>query len=103
MKFNNAAQRVYGGVLRPVILTWQTNDTQAPWSAEARREHHDIDCLPANKLTLPPVIGDENNKSIVLKVGRADALKKKDAKGVAATSGYQWLVSQYPSIDLSDV
>jgi hypothetical protein len=38
MKFNNAAQRIFGSTVKPVVLVWRTNDKAEPWSAEARRE-----------------------------------------------------------------
>ncbi|RXW16247.1 hypothetical protein EST38_g9607 [Candolleomyces aberdarensis] len=76
MRYNNAGQRLFYGHLQPVILTWHTNNREAPWFAEARLIGH-----------------DEDNNIIVFRLGQASALKKRDAKKLAATSGYQWLVA----------
>lgn len=38
IKFNNATQRVFGGIITPVVYAWQTNDPANPWYAEARRK-----------------------------------------------------------------
>ena len=38
IKFNNASQRIFGDTVRPIVLVWETNEREKPWSAEARRE-----------------------------------------------------------------
>jgi hypothetical protein len=38
----------------------------------------------------------------VSKVGRASAPKKQRAKDLAARVAFDWLLSHYPSVDLSD-
>ena len=42
MRFNNAAQRIFGGIVKPVVEVWATNNPAEPWCAEARRGFHQM-------------------------------------------------------------
>ncbi|KAJ2931028.1 hypothetical protein H1R20_g6077, partial [Candolleomyces eurysporus] len=84
MRFNNATQRLFGDLVRAVIIVWETKDWETPWSAEAR------------------IVSNDDNKLVWI-VGQGSASQKKQAKDMAANSAYQWLVIQYPSIDLINV
>ncbi|RXW14523.1 hypothetical protein EST38_g11333 [Candolleomyces aberdarensis] len=84
MRFNNAAQRILGDTARPVIRVEETNDRENRWSAEAR------------------FVGPSGN-DLGPVVGQGSARKKQKAKDIAAMSGLEWLRSQYPWVDLSDV
>ncbi|RXW19900.1 hypothetical protein EST38_g5959 [Candolleomyces aberdarensis] len=83
MTFNNAAQKVFGSTVRPIVETWKTNNRAEPWSAEAR------------------LVGQDGIS--VVKIGPSSAPKKQRAKDLAARSGFEWLCSQYPEIDFSDL
>ncbi|KAJ2925882.1 hypothetical protein H1R20_g11220, partial [Candolleomyces eurysporus] len=81
-KFNNAAQRAYGGVITPVVYVWETNDPVKPWYAEARLL---------------------DGKKVVAKFAQASAMRRQTAKDIAARTGYLWLIAQHPNIDLVNV
>ncbi|RXW19834.1 hypothetical protein EST38_g6021 [Candolleomyces aberdarensis] len=81
MKFNNAAQRIFGSTARPVVIVQETNDREKRWSAEARVLSQSGDDL----------------------VGQGSAAKKQKAKDIAAKAGIEWLRSQYPLVNLSGV
>ncbi|RXW21408.1 hypothetical protein EST38_g4448 [Candolleomyces aberdarensis] len=84
MRFNNAAQRIFGDTARPVIRVEETNDFKNRWSAEAR------------------FVGPSGN-DLGAVVGQGSATQKQKAKDIAARSGLEWLRSQYPEVDLSGV
>ena len=94
--------------MRPVVLVCETNDRELPWYAEARREiayflFHIV--LSAHRVssTMLVISHDDNGQEVIVKVGHASASRKKTAKAEAAALGYQWLRSNYPTIDLSNV
>ncbi|RXW22637.1 hypothetical protein EST38_g3213 [Candolleomyces aberdarensis] len=84
MKLNNATQRLFGNIVRSAVVAQETNDHERPWFAEARLVGHSDD-------------------DVVYVLGWAFATKKKMAKDLAAKAGFEWLRSQHPSIDLSDL
>ncbi|KAJ2915000.1 hypothetical protein MD484_g5434, partial [Candolleomyces efflorescens] len=84
-KFNNATQRIFGNTVRPIVVVWETNDSRERWSAEAR------------------LVVNHGGMEISLGLGTASATTKKKAKDIAAEAGFDWLCSQFPSIDLSDI
>jgi hypothetical protein len=45
-KFNNATQRLFGDLVKPVVYVWETNDPDAPWYAEARSKYTLVDHVP---------------------------------------------------------
>ena len=54
-------------------------------------------------LTTATVVDTASGTEISLGVGPGSATTKKKAKDVAAKSGFEWLGSQFPSVDLSDI
>ncbi|KAJ2914990.1 hypothetical protein MD484_g5433, partial [Candolleomyces efflorescens] len=85
VKFNNAAQRIFGGTVRPIVHVWETNDARKRWSAEAR------------------LVVNHGGMEMSLALGTVSATTKKEAKELAAEAGFDWLNSQFPSVDLSNI
>ena len=49
------------------------------------------------------VVVNPSGMEMSLGLGTASATTKKKAKDIAAEAGFDWLCSQFPSIDLSDI
>ena len=60
-----------------------------------------LETLPTNRLSV--IVVRRDGHELLLAVGQASAAKKRKAKDMAAKSGFEWLRSQYPLIDLNDV
>jgi hypothetical protein len=101
LKFNNASQRIFGGTVRPIVLVWETNDAEIPWRAEARRECH---CYSASiySTKYPIAVIDNNGHNVLPAVCQASAARKREAKELAAQSGFEYLCSLYPSLHRGD-
>ncbi|KAJ2921973.1 hypothetical protein H1R20_g15123, partial [Candolleomyces eurysporus] len=74
-KFNNSVQRIFGGIVRPVLLCWETNDPINGWYAEARL-----------------VKVDHTN----VRFTQARAATRMKAREMAARSGYEEICAQFP-------
>jgi hypothetical protein len=95
LKFNNASQRIFGDTVRPTVLVWETNDTEKPWSAEARREcRWNSSSMPLTHY--PIAVIDNNGHNVLQGVCQASAARKREAKELAAKSGFEYLCSLYP-------
>jgi hypothetical protein len=55
IRFNNATQRIFGGVVSPIVYVWETNDPLNPWCAEARRMYRCLSNLSRRALTSTPL------------------------------------------------
>ena len=91
---------MYGGEYTPVVYVWETNDPVNPWYAEARCRYPPMHVLPCwISFHILVLKGDD----AIAKFPQASAPNRQLAKELAAYAGYQWLLAQYPHIDLINV
>ena len=103
MRLNNATQQIFGNTVRPVVHVWETNDCTNRWSAQAKCEFHWHSAYkPHTNLRFCTVIDRSRNDRVFL-VGQGSATTKQKAKDAAVESGFEYLRSQYPSVDLSGI
>jgi hypothetical protein len=60
-------------------------------------------CVPPTNQSSVTVVDTASGIEISFGIGPESATTKKKAKDIAAKSGFEWLGSQFPSVDLSDI
>jgi hypothetical protein len=62
-----------------------------------------LGCTPPTNYSSVTVVDTASGFEISFGIGPESATTRKKAKDLAARSGFEWLGSQFPSVDLSDI